>query len=654
MRWKDIPLGLKFTIGFGLVLILLAVVGGGAILGIQGIVSNADAMIESRRLESSLSNRVIEHLNWAGDVASLLTDDEVRELTVETDPTKCAFGQWYYSDARRQAERAIPGIGPLLADIEAPHNALHASAVEVGEAYQDADPLLVTQLEELKSDYLTWAHRIKDVFVDESITSIAQYTDAASLGLTAFLSSDVRSALASRTSDYEAAIARMEEYHARNLAAASDIERLLDENNRDQAAVVYNGTIREWTYDVLSGVDVLIQGERAALEGFERASEMYASQTSMHLADVQGILTDIISTARAGVISDDEMLAQANITRLAILIVGIIAVVVGTVLATVIAAGITKPLRRGMEFSEEIAGGNLHAVLELDQRDEVGKLGEYLRSMEDRLRAIVERVAGTTDNVRSGSEELSSAAQSLSSGTSEQAAAAEEISSSIEQMSSNISQNADNASETKQIAVSAAENAKESGTAVERTVEAMRNIAEKITIIEEIARNTNLLALNAAIEAARAGEQGKGFAVVAAEVRKLAENSARAAAEISELSTSSVDTAENAGHLLGRLVPEIQRTAELVQEISAASNEQRSGVEQINRAMVQLDQITQQNASTSEELASTSDNLRRHAFDLSDAMSFFDATANGERGRVRAELSEPENNKAPEGLPAPN
>lgn len=227
------------------------------------------------------------------------------------------------------------------------------------------------------------------------------------------------------------------------------------------------------------------------------------------------------------------------------------------------------------------------------------------------------------DNVASGSQQMSSSSEEMSQGATEQAASAEEASSSMEEMSSNIRQNADNAQQTERIAQKAAEDAKEGGFAVEKTVTAMRDIAEKISIIEEISRQTDLLALNAAIEAARAGEHGKGFAVVASEVRKLAERSQTAAGEISTLSGSSVEVAEKAGKMLSKLVPDIQKTSELVQEINAASNEQNTGADQINRAIQQLDLVIQQNASTAEEMASTAEELAAQAEQLQGSVAFF-------------------------------
>jgi len=246
-----------------------------------------------------------------------------------------------------------------------------------------------------------------------------------------------------------------------------------------------------------------------------------------------------------------------------------------------------------------------------------------MENMNTKLKDIVENITGSVESVSQGSEQISLSAQQLSQGASEQAAGAEEVSSSMEQMSSNIQQNSDNAMETEKIAIKVVDDAKISGDSVSQTVRAMKQIAEKISIIEEIARQTNLLALNAAIEAARAGDHGKGFAVVAAEVRKLAERSGVAAGEIGDLSNSSVQIAETAGDLLTRLVPDIQKTAELVQEISVASNEQRVGAEQINSAILQLDKVIQQNSASSEELASTSEELSAQALTLLEMIQFF-------------------------------
>ena len=281
----------------------------------------------------------------------------------------------------------------------------------------------------------------------------------------------------------------------------------------------------------------------------------------------------------------------------------------------------TGNLRNTAGIADQIANGDLTvAPKPLSDKD---TLGLALESMVERLRGVVADALSAADNVSSGSQELSASSEQLSQGATEQASSAEEASASMEEMASNIKQNADNAAQTEKIARQSSKDAETSGEAVGRAVNAMRTIAEKISIVQEIARQTDLLALNAAVEAARAGEHGKGFAVVASEVRKLAERSQAAAAEISSLSGETVTVATEAGEMLNRLVPDIRKTAELVSEISAACREQDVGASQINEAIQQLDKVTQTNAGASEEMSGTSEELAAQAEELQTSIAFF-------------------------------
>ncbi len=311
---------------------------------------------------------------------------------------------------------------------------------------------------------------------------------------------------------------------------------------------------------------------------------------------------------------------------------------------------IVTPIFSIVSFLNHAAEGDYTGRVDIKRKDEIGTMVSALNTMAERLTSVVTQVMDGSSTVAAGSEQLSSTAGSLSQGATEQASSLEEVSSSMEEMAANIRQNAKNASDTEAIAESTSGSAEEGGKAVLETVNAMKQIAEKISIIEEIARQTNLLALNAAIEAARAGEHGKGFAVVAAEVRKLAERSGSAAAEISELSSSSVEVAEKAGTMLTDIIPDIRRTAELVREISVASNEQNAGAEQINTALQQLDLVVQQNAAASEEMASTSHNLADEATQLQQTISFFRVRENGTTARIHSSHPKQHKQSAPKAL----
>ncbi|PLX81113.1 MAG: chemotaxis protein [Desulfuromonas sp.] len=419
------------------------------------------------------------------------------------------------------------------------------------------------------------------------------------------------------------------------------------------------------------------------LEGGNRVMEEFDGDTSSLAKAVTLFQQSQVEEANEMAAS---ILAASDRVKTSQAILGGIALLLGCLIAIFITTSITRPLALAVTTARAMAVGDMTVDIRETSRDETGQLlaamkemvasnkevaeaagkiaaGDLevklkvrsdkdiliqsLSNMVGKLKEVILGVKFAIENVSAGAQAMSASSEEMSQGASEQAAAAEEASSSVEEMTANIRQNADNAIQTEKIAQQAASDAQEGGDAVDRTVGAMKNIAEKIMIIEEIARQTNLLALNAAIEAARAGEHGKGFAVVAAEVRKLAERSQVAAGEINDLSTSSVDVAERAGTVLQGLVPNIQKTAELVQEISAASKEQDSGAEQISKGIMQLDTVIQQNASSSEEMASTAEELSSQSEQLAEMISFFVMNEGGVRRQTEQTSS-----RTPAGKPA--
>lgn len=637
MRWRNFPIGLKLTIGFGIVLLLLLGSAAWAILGITDIVGNAQEVIGGNQLRGDLIAREVDHLNWANGLNSLITDDTVHELNVETDPRQCAFGRWYYSDERHALESAIPELAPLLAAIEEPHTHLHESALEVDERYRVVDADLGGFLREKKSDHLGFRARTAEVLLDPTDTGSDLELDHTRCSLGLWLYGDEATALAAQDATFGAIYAAILDPHEalhRSVARALDARTAAAQN----AVAIYEDQVLPALDSTLSGVDELIAWHDHELDAVAEARAVFAGTTVPALGEVQRLLGELRTASAEHMMTDAVMVRAAVATRTSMLALAIAALLAGVVLTVVITRGITAPLREGLVGVGTLAEGDLTTALRVRGRDETGRLAGALNSMVGRLRDVVERVQSAADNVREGSRQMSEMSIQISEGATEQAASAEEVSASMEEMAATIRSNTENAAETQSIADAAAREAESGASSVENAVTVMHAISEKITIIDEIARNTNLLALNAAIEAARAGEQGRGFAVVAAEVRKLAERSQSAAGEILDLAKTSSEMSDEAQQKIRELLPSIRRTADLVREIASASREQQAGAEQINNALVQLDRVVQRNAAAAEESSSMSEELSSQAEAMAEALSYFtlDDRASGPRRAIAA------------------
>lgn len=624
MRFKDFKLSRKFSIGFGFIIALVCTVIIWVILRLGSTVREAKEVIEGNKLRTDIEQKYVDHLLWAQKVNEFITNKEVTDLEVELDPTQCAFGKWYYGEGKQKAVELAPGLKPILDELEIPHQHLHESAQQIRDKFQPADRELSATLREAKVDNLSFMDKVKDVVIRGRMTRrIDVNRDPTQCNLGKWLYSEETNELRNSSEEFDGIWKDLEAPHSMLHEEIGTLESMYRNGNTASGKLFFETTIQPSANGVLDALDRLIAWNDARVEGMDKAAEIFTTETVPALDQIGMLFDELSEKSEEYLITDVTLLKGSRITRRVAIVYTLVIITLSIILSVLITRSILGPVRAGLAFARKISEGDLSAHVAIEQKDEIGQLTVALDSMKEKLNEVVSTILSGADNIVDASSQVSSSSQQLSQGANEQASSVEEISSTMEEILANIEQNSENSQETQKISLNAEQGISEVNEKAQRVVEANKQIAEKINIINEIAFQTNILALNAAVEAARAGEHGKGFAVVAAEVRKLAERSKVAAEEIVVLTQEGLKISQEAGVRLAEMLPEVEKTTRLVHEIAAASLEQTNGTGQVNNALQQLNTVTQQNAASSEEMATSAEELASQADQLKDIVSFF-------------------------------
>lgn len=635
---KEVSLKVKLLVGFGLVALICFLVGFSSFLLSKKAniaMENVNELLENK---ANLQQLLDAHYTWRDQLEKTFSENRA-EVTVQMDGQKCGFGKWFYGDGLQQLKAISPAAAAEIEALEQIHLDLHESArvIDNGwvQGHNDLELILQTKLK----DHYNWASTLSGSILKGVYSEVE--ADHELCGLGQFLASDRNRALMSIWPEYRLLIDELMPHHE---ALHKSLVNINSTNNIATKSRYYlNETVPELEA-VQSIFNQIIALENSIVATQANSVNYFESTTLDILSDVDiGLQASMFILAEEG-IAQNEQAETVIVIQNIIIWIGIAAgVVLSVIIGLLIQNNITKQL--GCEpyeiasIASKIANGDL--TDDLSRCDKGGVAGS-MRSMSESIIEVISSINISANEVTSASKQISISSQDISSSANEQASSTEEVSSSMEQLAANIQQNAENSIEADNIARKAVDDARKGGKSVAESVVAMKSIAERIQIIEEIARSTNMLALNAAIEAARAGDAGKGFAVVASEVRKLAETSGRAAAEITDIAQNSVAGIEEASMLINEMIPNIKKTAELVQEITTASNEQRSGAAQINNAIQQLDGTIQSSASSSEELASMAEELNNQSDAMLKSVSYYRLKSNDSKQVLNIEdKSEP-------------
>jgi len=675
--FNNLSIRKKLLVLTGTILTLLLVVIILSYDGISSTIRSNQKTTQLNEVNNKLAQLEIAHLNWARNVSNFLSDDKINQLEVQTDPTRCGFGQWYYGDGRKKLEEQVPETHSDLIALEATHNRLHASAIKIKEAYREADPTLPNMLIAKEVDHMNWAYKIqKAIIAQEDHVKVKFDHNQCELGK--FINNYSDNHAISSNPELTKTIEDLNSPHKRLHEQGRKIDELLQKQQHQAAALFFAEEASKTLAQGREHLSKAVKLTKEALDAKNKAQLIFYTETQPLLEKVGEYINSIQETTYNKALTNRESNVKAAHTKQkTAMIFGVLALFIGLLLSATIGHSLTGPMQQTVTMLEELERGHLDSRLNLKRRDEIGIMSQTMDRFADSLQSdivaplarlaegdltfniipydekdtlrgklkqlghdlnqMMEQILTTGNAIASASNQIASSSLSLSQGATESAASLEQISASLNQTSSQTTQNSDSANQANTLTAETKKSAEEGRQRMQSMVSAMKEISDSgqdiskiIATIDEIAFQTNLLALNAAVEAARAGQHGKGFAVVAEEVRNLAARSAKAAAETEILIESSVEKTNNGSNIaektaeaLEEIVGRIGQVTNIVAEINNSSNEQAQGISEINTGISQIDIVTQQNTASAEESASAAEEMASQAEMLKEMLQRF-------------------------------
>jgi len=621
MKINDIKIRTKIISLSAILILLIVALSIFVYYRVNNIYQQSSKQIEIKKLVAELSQREIDHLKWLSNLSTDI-DNGKNEIYVETNENLCKFGQFLNSDKKTKMLSDFPETVEKMREIETLHTKLHHSGKDIFNILKPFNENFDISLRNVEIAKLNWIQTTSTAILNKNTQLNAEANpELCSMGI--WINSELLRKAKEQIPEIYTYLLEVNKWHIEIHQQFKRIKYALQDKNFTLASAIYNGKFQQAQKKLTANLENIKKISQKRIELKVEASNIFEIKSKTTAFQLQSLLAETQQLIENHTSNNNSISSLVEALRRNILIFAILGTILAFILGFYISQNIISKINKSIDFSLKISDGELYHKLNEDSQDELGILMQKLDVFRQKLSEIISNIKLGANSIDDAAQAISASSQQQSQSANEQSATTEELSSSMEEMAANIQQSSDNSAHSEKIAIESLEQLQNGSKQIYETIDAMKQIADKISIINDIAFQTNILALNAAVEASRAGEAGKGFAVVAQEVRNLAQNSKEASKEIEMVVKNGLHLADKTNEVLKKLLPKIENEAQLAKEIAASSKEQNASINQVNNSIQSLNQVVQQNAATSEELATSSEEMAAQAEQMKQLIQFF-------------------------------